>query len=109
MNVPRDRNPCLTVVSVEKKRASTFIKKGDVLKSTQKVAIEAIRSRPSPHVHVTTNRHRVVKSLGCLRTFFFLPRAHAQGVKQSVLSNLVCRLSVCLSSSSPQKSPDLEI
>ena len=30
MNVPGDRNPCLTVVSVEKKRASRFIKKGDV-------------------------------------------------------------------------------
>ena len=47
MNVPRGRNLCMVIVSVEKKPALTFVKKDDVLKLTQKVAIEAIRSQLS--------------------------------------------------------------
>ena len=50
MNVPRGRNPRLTVVSVEKKPALRFIKKGDVLKLMQKLAIEAIQPRQSLRV-----------------------------------------------------------
>ena len=47
MKVPEDRNPCLTVVAVEKKSASKFTKKGNVLKDTHEIAMEAIRPRPS--------------------------------------------------------------
>ena len=45
MKVPQGRNPCLTFIAPEKKPASKFTKEGEVLKSTQKVGIEAIRSR----------------------------------------------------------------
>ena len=51
MKVPEDRNPCLTLFAVfaaEKKPASRFTKKGEVFKSTHEIAMEAIRSRPSP-------------------------------------------------------------
>ena len=48
VKVPEDRNPCLTLFSAEKKPALRFTKKGEVLKSTHEIAMEAIRSRPSP-------------------------------------------------------------
>ena len=48
VKVPEDRNPCLTLFSPEKKPALRFTKKGEVLKSTHEIAMEAIRSRPSP-------------------------------------------------------------
>ena len=48
MKVPEDRNPCLTLFAADKKRALRFTKKGEVLKSTHEIAMEAIRSRPSP-------------------------------------------------------------
>ena len=47
MKVPEDRNPCLTLFVAEKKPALKFIKKGEVLKSMHKIAMEAIRSRPN--------------------------------------------------------------
>ena len=48
VKVPEDRNPCLTFVAAEKKPALRFTKKGEVFKSTHEIAMEAIRSRPSP-------------------------------------------------------------
>ena len=48
VKVPEDRNPCLTLFSAEKKPALGFTKKGEALKSTHEIAMEAIRSRPSP-------------------------------------------------------------
>ena len=48
MKVPEDRNSCLTLFVAEKKPALRFTKKGEVLKSTHEIAMEAIRSRPSP-------------------------------------------------------------
>ena len=48
MKVPEDRNPCLTLFAAEKKPALRFTKKGEVLKSTHEIAMEAIQSRPSP-------------------------------------------------------------
>ena len=48
VKVPEDRNPCLTLFAAEKKPASRFTKKGEVLKSTHEIAMEAIRSQPSP-------------------------------------------------------------
>ena len=48
MKVPEDRNPCLTLFAAEKKPALRFTKNGEVLKSMHEIAMEAIRSRPSP-------------------------------------------------------------
>ena len=45
VKVPEDRNPCLTLFPPEKKPALRFTKKGEVLKSTHEIAMEAIRSR----------------------------------------------------------------
>ena len=47
VKVPEDRNPCLTLFAAEKIPALRFTKKGEVLKSTHEIAMEAIRSRPS--------------------------------------------------------------
>ena len=48
VKVPEDRNPCLTLFAAEKKPALRFTKKGEVLKLTHEIAMEVIRSRPSP-------------------------------------------------------------
>ena len=48
MKVPEDRNPRLMLFATEKKPALQFTKKGEVLKSTHEIAMEAIRSRLSP-------------------------------------------------------------
>ena len=48
MKVPEDRNPCLTVVAVEKKSSLRFTKKGEVLEDTHDIAMEAVRPRSSP-------------------------------------------------------------
>ena len=37
MKVPDDRNPCLTFVAAEKKPASRFTKKGEVLEDTHEI------------------------------------------------------------------------
>ena len=37
MKVPEDRNPCLTFVAAEKKPASRFTKKGEVLEDTHEI------------------------------------------------------------------------
>ena len=48
VKVPEDRNPCLMLFVAEKKPALRFTKKGEVLKSMHEIAMEAIRSWPSP-------------------------------------------------------------
>ena len=37
MKVPDDRNPCLTFIAAEKKPASRFMKKGEVLEDTHEI------------------------------------------------------------------------
>ena len=69
VKVPEDRNPCLTLFSPEKKPALRFTKKGEVLKSTHEIAMEAIRSRPSPSRDLaslgTTCMHIMINDTQC--------------------------------------------